>query len=260
MNYLEEYYSGHDEDGRLASRHGSVEYLTSLRYIHKYLPRGASVLDVGAGTGRYAIALAREGYEVAALELLPHNIERFKANMAPGDRIRVEQGNALDLSRFPDGSFDGVLLFGPMYHLYTREDKLRALAEAKRVAREDGTVFVAYCMNEATIIQWGFRGDGANMRWAMEARKLTDQYQCISIPEDIFEMVRLEDIDSLNREAGLARREIVATDLFTCYIRDRVDAWSDEVFSLYLDYHFAVCSRPDLIGLTNHALDIVKKK
>lgn len=88
---------------------------------------------------------------------------------------------------------------------------------------------------------------------------LTEDCKCVSTPSDLFEMVRLEDIDELNREAGLRREKIVASDLFTHYIRDRVDSFSDEAYQAYLNYHFSVCERPDLIGVTNHSLDILTK-
>ena len=48
-HYIREFYDHFDEDGRLASRHGSVEFLTTMHYIHRYLRPGAKVLEIGAG-------------------------------------------------------------------------------------------------------------------------------------------------------------------------------------------------------------------
>ena len=56
---LEAYYNKFCEDKRLTRRHGNVEYITSMKYIHKYLEnfsKNAKILDIGAGTGRYSIA------------------------------------------------------------------------------------------------------------------------------------------------------------------------------------------------------------
>ena len=162
-SYITDYYNSYNEDERTKSRHGSVEFLTNMKYIRSYVPQGAKVLDVGAGTGVYSIALAMDGYDVHALELVEHNIEVFRSNLPEGANIPVEQGNALDLSRYADESFDAVLLFGPLYHLYNKSDKLTVLREAKRVLKPGGHIFAAYCMNEATIIQFCFQGDGSNM-------------------------------------------------------------------------------------------------
>ncbi len=257
--FLEEYYNKKDENARLLAPNGQVEYLTTMRYIDRYVRPGSRILEVGAGTGRYSIALSRAGHRVTAVELIQHNIDVFKSQLRPEDDIALSQGNALDLSRFPDGCFDAVLLLGPLYHLYSDEDKCRALNEAKRVLTPDGTLFAAYCLNKATIIQFCFKDDGRNMLDCMEKHMLTEDFQCISTPADLFEMVRIEDIDRLNEKCGLKRVQIVGADTFAHYLRDRIDGWSKEVFDAFLAYHFSVCERADLLGVSNHALDILKK-
>ena len=58
------FYNQIDEDGRLdKSRHGQMEYFTTMHYISKYAKEGAKLLEIGAGTGRYSIALAKAGYD-----------------------------------------------------------------------------------------------------------------------------------------------------------------------------------------------------
>lgn len=260
-SYITDYYNSYNEDARTKSRHGSVEFTTNMKYIRAYVPQGAKILDVGAGTGVYSIALAMDGYDVHALELVEHNIDIFRENLRSiGADIPVEQGNALDLSRYGDGSFDAVLLFGPLYHLYTKEDKLTVLREAKRVTKPDGHIFAAYCMNDAFLIQNAFSGDGSEIMDYLTRGLLTADYHCISEPAEIFELVRLEDIDELNREAGLHREKIVASDLFSRYIKDRLPHFSEPVYQAYVKYHLSICERSDLIGATNHSLDILTKE
>lgn len=116
--YLVDFYNHYDEDCRLTSRHGTVEFLTTMRYIEKYLKSSDHILEIGAGTGRYSHTLARQGYTVNAIELVEHNIEVFQKNTLSNENISVIQGNALDLSVFPDNQFDITLLLGPLYHLY----------------------------------------------------------------------------------------------------------------------------------------------
>lgn len=98
LKALTEYYSGYDEDSRLRSKHGMVEFLTTLRYIEKYLRPGMRILEVGAGTGRYSHALAQKGYDVDAVELVQHNIDVFREKTQPGETVTIRQGNAKDLS------------------------------------------------------------------------------------------------------------------------------------------------------------------
>lgn len=257
--YIEAYYNSRDENARLLTNHGRVEYLTTMRYLSRYVKPESRILEVGAGTGRYSIALSRAGHRVTALELIQHNIDVFKEQLNENDRIDICLGNAMDLSRFADESFDAVLVLGPLYHLYNDDDKCSVLNEAKRVLRPDGKIFAAYCMNEATMIQFCFKDDGHNMLDCLEKKMLSADYKCISTPADLFEMVRVEDIDRLNAMCGLKRLKLVGADTFANYIRDRIDEWDEPVFQAFLQYHFSICERHDLIGISNHVLDILKK-
>ena len=135
------FYEGYNENGRLVSRHGMVEYLTTMKYIEKYLKPHMRVLEIGAATGRYSHALAQKGYRVDAVELIEHNIELFKQNTIEGELVTITQGNALDLSAFMSDTYDITLLLGPMYHLFTTEEQLQALSEAIRVTKKGGIVF-----------------------------------------------------------------------------------------------------------------------
>ncbi|MCL2671280.1 MAG: class I SAM-dependent methyltransferase [Clostridiales bacterium] len=256
---LAAYYSNYDEDGRLLRPYGQVEYLTTLRYIERYLTPDAKVLEIGAGTGRYSRALADMGYAVEAVELIEHNIAIFKENLKPEQNIRIAQGNALDLSAFPDNSFDITLLLGPMYHLYTEADKQRALVEALRVTRPGGVLFVAYCLSDASIVETGFRRKAFDVADYIRRGKIDPvTFDTSSEPEDIFELVRREDIDRLIENFPVTRLHYVATDLFTNYIREMFTEMSDEEFALYLRYHYAVCERADMVGVSHHVLDILR--
>ena len=259
MDYLNEYYSRYDEGGRLLSRHGQVEYRTTMKYIRESLAGidDPAILEVGAGTGRYSVTLAKEGLRVTAVELVGHNLQQLRAKLDGSEPIVTLQGNALDLSALPDESFDLTMLLGPMYHLYTREDKLQALREAVRVTKPKGKILVAYCMNEPTVVMYVF---GLNhLREVMGLNMLTPDWHCISEPKDLFELVRTEDIASLDAEIPVRRLKLVATDGATNYNRELIDAMDDETFEKWMDFHFATCERQDLIGASHHTLDVLEK-
>lgn len=259
MSYLEDYYNNYDEEGRLLSRHGQVEYLTTMKYIHACLEgfSAPAILEVGAGTGRYSIALAKEGYRVTAVELIAHNLECLKAKLDGSEPLTAIQGNALDLSFLPDAAFDLTMLLGPMYHLYTRQEKQKALAEAVRVTKRGGYILVAYCMNEPTIFQYVF---GSNrLQEVTEQNMLTPDWHCISRPKDLFELVRTEDIASLDAEVSVERIKLIASDGATNYRREWIDAMDDATFARWMEYHFTICERQDLIGASHHTLDILRK-
>ncbi len=257
--YLQAFYEGYDEDGRLLSRHGQVEYLTTLRYIDRYLKEGMRILEIGAGTGRYSHTLARRGYEVDAVELLSHHIELFQKNTEAGEQVRILQGDARDLSMLPDEGYDMTLLLGPMYHLYTKEDQLRALQEAVRVTKTGGVIYIAYCMGDASILSYGFIR-GCIDELIADCKLDTTTFATFSNPWDIFELYRREDIDALRETLPLTQLHFVATDGYTNHMRETVDGMNDRVFDLFLRYHFATCERGDLVGYSHHTLDIVRKE
>ena len=260
MNYLEEYYNNYDEEGRLLSRHGQVEYLTTLHYIRECLTGvfDPAILEIGAGTGRYSVFLAKQGFRVTAVELIPHNLELMRAKLDGTEPITAIQGNATDLSCLDDDTFDLTMLLGPMYHLYTKEDKLCALQEAVRVTKPGGCILVAYCMNEPTIIQYVF---GQNrLQEVLDLHMLTPDWHCISTPKDVFELVRTEDIAALDAGLPAERLKLIATDGATNYQRPFIDAMDDDTFNKWMAYHLTICERQDLIGASHHTLDILKKK
>lgn len=258
--YLIDYYSHYDEDSRLASRHGSVEFLTTMRYIEKYLRPGARVLEIGAGTGRYSHALARQGYAVDAVELVEHNIEVFRKNTLPGERVAITKGNALNLSALPDDIYDLTLLLGPLYHLYNKADKRQALAEAIRVTRPGGVVFAAYVISDGCLLDEGFRHGNIDVAGYVRDGLLDEAtFAARSQPKDLFELVRKEDVDELMSAFPVTQLHYVAADGCALLLREELDRMEDEVFALYLRYHFATCERPDLLGVTSHALDIFRK-
>lgn len=255
ISLLEDYYSHFDEDHRLKTRHGQVEFITALKYIHQVLndDQSKKILDIGAGTGAYSCLLSEEGYQVTAVELVKHNIEIFKTK---NSKVNIIQGNALDLHMLDDDSFDVTLLFGPMYHLLDDNDKLKALSEAKRVTKNKGVILVSYYMNDYAIITYGFI-----KKKILEAKRLNqidETYHIKNIQGDLYSMVRIEDIDSFNRINQLTRIKIVGQDGPSNYLRTTLNSLSKEEFDEFIAYHLATCERSDLLGANSHVLDILR--
>ncbi len=257
ISLLDDYYSHFNEDHRLKTRHGNVEFIISRKYILDVLNNDLSkkVLDIGAGTGAYSIDLLNRGFDVTSVELVKHNIDIFKQNCP---RANVIQGNALDLSMFNDSSFDVVLLFGPMYHLLKEEEKIKALSEAKRVCKDNGYIITSYYMNEYAIITYGFMKN--NIREALENKQIDNNFHMLNLEDDLYSMVRLEDINEFNEKLNLKRVKIIASDGPSNYIRPYLNKLSEEDYNLFIEYQLKMCEREDLLGASTHLVDIVRVK
>ena len=287
MTELEQYYNKFNEEKRLNSRHGQVEFRLSMKYIHEAIhtianntlsenekiysensvpaqetshtptaiqPQDIKILDIGAGTGRYSVVLAEEGYDVTAVELVKYNLGILKKK---NSNVKAMQGNALNLRKLPSNTFDVTLLFGPMYHLFGFEDKKKALSEAKRVTKPGGIILVAYCMNEYGVITYGFKE--RHVLECMEQGRFNDTFKTLSLPEHLYDYMRLEDINALNEACELSRIKILSPDGPANYMRPFLNQLSDEEFEAFIQYQMAVCERPDLLGAGAHTLDILNK-
>lgn len=253
---LIKYYNKFNEDKRLTRRHGIVEFRTAMKYIVKYLKKmdNPKILDVGAGTGRYSIELDKQGYDVTAVELVKHNLMHLKKNYPD---IKSYQGNAINLKKFKDESFNMVLLFGPMYHLITKNEKIKALMEAKRVVKTGGIIMISYYMNEYAVIKHGFVE--GNILDAIDSNEIDKNFHITPKYDDLYSMVRLEDINELKKIAKLKRIKILSQDGASDYIRPVINKMDDKTFETYIKYHLSICERKELLGASSHVLDILKK-
>lgn len=259
MDKLIEYYNKFNEDKRLTSPHGQVEYRITMKYVHDYLKKlgkDAKILDVGAATGAYSIPLAEEGYDVSAIELVKHNVARLKAK---SDKVKALQGNALKLTRkYERDYFDLVLVFGPMYHLYSQEDRLKALQEAKAVTKPGGIIMIAYCMNDYAVVLHGFV-DG-NITESFKNNKLTDDFKVIANEEDLYDYVTLGQINELAQKSGLKRELIFTPDGPANYIRPALRSMNEEEFELFVRYVESISKRQEMIGAAAHTVDVLIKE
>lgn len=254
---LIKYYNKFNEDKRLNTRHGQVEFITTLKYIDQYLNKmnNPKIIDIGAGTGKYSIRLANMGYDVSAVEMIKHNLKVIESKT---NKVKTFLRNATDLSIFNDESFDLTLLFGPMYHLITTEEQIKALREAKRITKKNGIIMVAYIMNDYCILTHGFKDK--NILVSKENNMIDENYKCIKWEDNLYNVVRLEDIDRLNDIVGLKRLKIITPDGPANYMRPILNKMNDLEFNEFLNYHFKTCERLDMIGAAAHTLDILVKE
>ncbi|GLY03046.1 class I SAM-dependent methyltransferase [Actinoplanes sp. NBRC 101535] len=137
-----EYYGHGGEQARLLAGDRQIEFLRVWDLLGRHLPPApARVLDIGGGAGVYALPLADAGYEVHLVDPVPLHVEQASAASRAAARplASVAAGDARALDAAGAG-MDAVLLLGPLYHLTSRDDRVTALREARRVVRPGGVV------------------------------------------------------------------------------------------------------------------------
>lgn len=250
---VQEIYRRSDENSRLnRSKAARVEFLTTVRYMERYLKPGMKILDIGAGAGEYSLYFSRRGYAVSALELTDSNMEAFRKKLTAEDTVDLVQGNALDLSRYEDDYFDIVLLLGPLYHLHSEADKLRCIAEAKRVCKPGGKLFFAFISNDMVILTMFHE----HPDYFINGDYNKETFRCDDFP---FVFHTVNACRELLRQGGVTVLHEVASDGISELLKDKINAMDEESYAQYLRYHFYACEKPEHLGASNHLLFVAEK-
>ena len=258
IEFLTRFYGAFDEDGRLCnSAQGKLEYLVTMDYVHRYLFPGCKVIELGAGTGKYSVALAKEGYDTTAVELVESNLEVLKQNGAGLEALTALQGDATDLSRFADGTFDVTLVFGPMYHLYEKTDVQKAIDEAIRITKKGGVVLFAFLSIYAIMYSNYMTGGWS----AGQKLNFTDDFRIIHEENQLFTGYDVKEFEALFADKPTAYITTAGTDFCLEAIERRPDfSLSGTDFEDFLGWYKYFSETRELLGLTDHLLYICKKK
>ena len=255
---LNNYYKDScDEDARLFKDNThKLEYLTTLRYVAKYLKPDSKILEIGAGTGRYSIYYAEQGYDVTAIEYVNHNLDILKSKITDNMKIRAEQGDAVNLANLEDNTYDITLVLGPLYHLYSDEDINNAIKEAIRVTKKDGIIMFAYITSDGVFIDWAIDGHLLDGR----EKDFDDKFKLNRYEEGIFAPFYIQEFKDIMSKYNVELLHNVATDGIAYIIKDRINKLTEEEFKVYEEYHYSTCEREELQGYSCHMLYICKKK
>lgn len=248
---------------RLQIRNTAEKQIT-VRMMDRYIREGDRILDIGGGPGHYSIYYARKGHDVTLVDLSSGNVRFAKKKAAQyKTHIAASQGNALDLSRFPDESFDVVFLMGPLYHLMKEETRLQAIREARRVLKKDGYLFCSFILmfggviygmreipetlfmeREQPFYEIAARGESASfdaftwsyMTTVREAEAHFDHFS------------DLEQVSVFGQESILAPYRVMLTQI----PKKLREAW--------YDYAVRFCDREDYLTHSEHLMIVSKKK
>jgi SAM-dependent methyltransferase len=262
-----DYYDRGKEELRLNDSLGRLERIRTWEILERYLPPAPScVLDVGGGTGVYALPLSARGYEVHLVDPVQLHVDRARQLSVASDAplASAEVGDARRLS-LRDASIDVTLLFGPLYHLTDRDDRIAALREAGRVLKPGGVLLSAYISRFASAcdgIQEGALRDPAFA--AIVHRDLADgiHRNPTGRPEWFTTAYfhRPEDIRPEIEESGLTFEALMAVE-GPGWFNQQLDSWLDDdaARQRLLDVLRRLETEPTLIGASAHLLAVARR-
>lgn len=254
-----DYYEKYNEDIRLIKDNAhKIEYITTLHYLDKLIDKDFRILDIGAGTGRYAFHFANKGCNVTALDITPKHVSIMKEKSKEKCiKMDIRVGDALELHGINDDTYDMVLCLGPIYHFSKEEDRNKGIEEALRVLKKGGILCVAYINRYATFVNYiNRKKDNISEEGLYNIAKTGLEF---GDERDCFYYSTYHEIEDLLNRFNIKKINHIASDGMGGILRDRINEFSDVEFQKWMDYHLMTCQDESLIGYSQHGLYICEK-
>lgn len=259
QDQIRQYYEETDEWARL-ERH-RTEFAVTTHYLDRFIPQGARVLDIGGGPGRYALHLTGRGCRVVLLDLVEKHtrIAGAKAAEAGVQLERTVCGDALRLPDYDLGTFDAVLLMGPLYHLVRLEDRQTALQQALGVLRPGGILAASFISAYAPLLDL--------LKHAPEQLHSADEVlryfrSGANQPQEGFTTAWFstpQEAQALLAEAGVQPLAFAGVEGLPCIREPAVQALPESVFQEYLTVVEQLAEDPATFGSCEHYLAIGRR-
>ena len=244
-----------------------IEFTITMHFIHKYLPKRGLVLDADGGPGRYTIELARKGYDIILVDLVPEMLKTAEKQIKRADvKKRVKQlieGSVDDLSAFADETFDAVLcLGGPLNHMLDARRREQAVTELVRVARPDAPV-IASVISRIGLLRTILTYFPHEMKYAMHHWRVGDYVPGLQgegftathwfLPEELQALMQKHGVETLEMAGleGLSTHQRRATNKL---------AKDTEKWKMWTQILLETCTDPSVVGSCEHFLSVGRKR
>jgi len=244
-----------------------IEFIITMHFLQKYLPKHGLVLDAGGGPGRYTIEFAKRGYSVVLLDLVPEMLKlarrKIKKAGVLGKVMQFVQGSIEDLSMFGNETFDAVLCLGaPLCHLLNAKQRERAAAELTRVAKRGAPIFVSV-ISRIGVLRTIFIRVPQEMQYAKHHWKVGDYIPGLQgegftaahwfLPEELRELFEKQDVEILDM-AGLE-------GLSSHHEKETNRLYKDqEKWKMWSGILLETCTHPSVVGSAEHFLLVCRKR
>ena len=258
------YYNNDPENEHTRLERHQLEYELTWRYLDQYLPAQGSILEIGAGTGRYTLELARRGYTITAVDLSRVEIEVCRKGLAEAGlegQVRLVVADARDLGAVKEQGFDVVLLMGPLYHLVAEADRRAALQEASARLREGGIIFSAFISRFGIMCDLiknvpGWIEGQTEVHSVLEKGKSPDDF-----PRGGFRgyFATAAEIAPLHEGLGFESLALAGVEPAIAADDESYNSLQGQDRQLWLDLLYEISTETSIIGASRHLLYIGKK-
>ncbi|WP_051314925.1 class I SAM-dependent methyltransferase [Alteribacter aurantiacus] len=265
MEKVIDYYTRFDEWGRLDRE--PIEFNVNLHYMEHYLPPSGSILDNGAGPGKYAITFAKKGYRMTLTDVTPRLVEVAKKKAEEHTLTEQFDGfhvaDARDLTCLKDNQFDASFMLGPMYHLQAEKDRIKAVQELKRVTKKGGLVFVAFMPRSKHVLTCLENPEHLRPNHTLDGIARFLETGCFD-HEDSGRFtgtyyMNTEDIKPFMQENGFETLELIGSNVGAVIGNDALNKWREKGEDHKLIQLLAKMARdPSTLGVSSHLLYIGK--
>lgn len=268
--HVRKFYSAHSQDEwdrMFKSPYTRLEFDTTLHFLDKYLPSGGSVLDAGAGPGRYSVELAKRGYKVTVQDLAQANLDFAREKLSEAGlsrRVREFVQGSIESLPMPEESFDAVLCAGgPISHIMEERNRRKAVSELVRVAKAGAPIIISVINKFSALIYEG-RGkyllskpDGSRLfRKLIYDGDHTGKYIFTAfhgfLPEELLKLVSGLDAKVVEM-AGLEGLGAHHPAEMNKLSQDK------KLWKLWLEAHYETCTHPAVQAMSEHMLMVLKK-
>ena len=251
ISYYEEIYNEELRLNETCDNRHKVEKIVKLNILDDLIVTYGikSIADIGAGTGLYSIYFAKNGMDVSACDIVPKHVDIIKEK-AEKNQLNMEifVSDALNV-KLPSNFYDMVLLAGPIYHLHTKEDKLKALKEAKRIVKKGGIIVVDYLSDIHGYIQ----------HVLLDHEFLTKELDFSNI-DDVFSYDNYEKMQSFALQLDLEFIDVFGTDGITRFIREDINQLNEQLLNKWISFIKQISNKKEIIDLSEHCLCVLKRK
>lgn len=254
----ENYQDAREENRAVQSRYSGIEFHYTTKHISEYINQNTAVIELGCGTGYYAMHFSDKCREYTGVDITPENIELFNKKIKAQGLKNVKGliGDATNINEISDNSFDVVLCLGPMYHLPPAEREL-VFAECRRICKDGGIAVFSY-INKVGIYAGGCVHDKLREVYPNEnANRFVLEQNTDDLKPDLFFYTMPEEIESVSEKYGFTKIKNLGTDFFIT--SSIVETMSEERFETMKPLLDQMTSYESCTGMSNHAVLICRK-